>query len=184
MTIETKVNVGGVWKVLSQPQVNVGGVWKTCTSIESNVGGVWKTVWPTPGPSDTISLINTSCADEQDSGADAYITVYGESHATRDGECWYFDGGVFKQNDVILPSTSADDYQMKWDALSGDDPTTTSTAEGVWESLGTDWFNIEWNASGEEELIGSVTVSIRLGTGSVLDTAVWDGTAVSVKPKK
>ena len=70
MVVETKVNIGGVWKTVSQPEVNVGGVWKTVTTVESNVGGTWETVWESAaGPevsataaSDSNLRVNAPCS--------------------------------------------------------------------------------------------------------------------------
>lgn len=39
------INVGGVWKSLSDCKVNVAGVWKQAQEIYCNVGGTWKSVW-------------------------------------------------------------------------------------------------------------------------------------------
>ena len=130
--------------------------------------------------SDIIDLQNMSCADEGAGGATCSCWCYGQSHAN-EGEQWYDDGGTNYQNDTITPSTNTDNYQMKWDALSGDAPQNWSTAEGVWESLDLDTFYVEWDVGGEGDSTGAVTVSIREGTGSVLDTAVWDGEAVGTK---
>jgi len=134
-----------------------------------------------PAGGDTIDLQNMSAYTEGEFDADALCRLFGQSHANQ-GEQWYDnDGSLTKQNDVILPDTSTDNYQVKWDALTGDVPSTVSTPEGVWESLDLDHFDVEWNSTGNEDISGSVTVSIRLGTGSTLDTAIWDGQAVSTK---
>lgn len=36
------VNVGGVWKQVTDPQCNIGGVWKKIKQGFCNIGGVWK----------------------------------------------------------------------------------------------------------------------------------------------
>lgn len=38
----TKVNVGGAWKQVTDGYVNVGGIWKPISSIHTNIGGAWK----------------------------------------------------------------------------------------------------------------------------------------------
>ena len=130
---------------------------------------------------DTIDLQDMSCSDEGTGGASCACQLYGQSHSN-EGEQWYDDGATFTyQNDAITPKTNTDNYQMKWDALSGDAPTSSSTAEGVWESLDLDTFFVEWDVGGEGESTGAVTVSIREGTGSTLDTATWDGEAIGTK---
>jgi hypothetical protein len=132
------------------------------------------------GGGDTINLQNASCSQEGSGGADANIQIY--NAGTNEGEVWVEDGGFIYDHDAIVPGSNANDYQMKWDQLSGDEPTGNNTeVEGVWYALSGGDFEVEWTASGEEESSGSVTVSIRKGTGSVLDTAVWDGEAVSTK---
>lgn len=45
------VNVGGVWKTVTDYYVNVSGVWKTGTAFANNVSGVWKGATTVPsGP--------------------------------------------------------------------------------------------------------------------------------------
>ena len=36
------VNVGGVWKTVTDYYVNVSGYWKTGTAFANNVSGAWK----------------------------------------------------------------------------------------------------------------------------------------------
>jgi len=36
------VNVGGVWKTVTDYYVNVSGTWKTGTAFANNVSGAWK----------------------------------------------------------------------------------------------------------------------------------------------
>lgn len=59
MVIETKVNVGGTFRNVIQPEVNVSGLgWRDCVSIESYVSGVgWKTVWAPSGVTPFVSNI-------------------------------------------------------------------------------------------------------------------------------
>lgn len=135
------------------------------------------------GSGDTIDLQDMSASDEGTGGASAECRVY--NAGTREGEQWYDDGVFTYQNDCIVPGSNANNYQMKWDALSGDNPSNVSTPEGVWETLANGDFSVEWEAAGGgNEEAGAVTVSIREGTGSVLDTATWDGEAISQKKGK
>ena len=129
---------------------------------------------------DVIDLQLMSASAEGVGGASAECRVY--NVGTRDGEQWYDEGFTFTyQNDCITPGSNANLYQMKWDALAGDFPDNVSAAEGVWFALTSGDFSVEWEIAGEGDSIGSVTVSIRKGTGSVLDTAIWDGEAVGTK---
>jgi hypothetical protein len=113
--------------------------------------------------------------------ATAELQLFG--FGAKEGEQWHTDGGSSEifHNIAIFPQSYADDYQMKWDTLSGDAPDTWSTPEGDWESLGVDSFELSLTVTGDNEEGGSVTVSIRRGTGSVLDTAVWSYNAMSTK---
>lgn len=131
------------------------------------------------GGGDIIDLQDMSASDEGVGGASAELRVY--NTGTREGEQWFDDGGFTYQNDCITPGVNANDYQMKWDLLLGDPPTNNSAAEGVWFALTSGDFSVEWEVSGENDESGSVTVSIRKGTGPVLDTAIWDGEAVGTK---
>jgi hypothetical protein len=183
MVVETKVHAGGSFKDVSQPEVNVSGLgWRDCVSIQSHNGAGWQTVWEAVA-GDTIDLQDMFAEDEGDTSAEAICRLYGQSHS-REGEQWFSDGSTLTyQNDVITPKSNTDNYQVKWDLLSGELSSST-TPEGVWESLDLDTFECGWISDGDEETDGSVTVSIRLGTGSVLDTAVWSGLAVSIKDEK
>jgi len=40
-----KLNIGGVYKDMTDCKVNIGGVWKPVTDIFNNIGGVWKTAY-------------------------------------------------------------------------------------------------------------------------------------------
>jgi hypothetical protein len=135
------------------------------------------------GSGDTIDLRDMSASAEDTGGASAECRVY--NLGTRQAQQWYDDGGTFTREGthvVVDPDSNINNYQMKWDGLSGDDPDNVSAAEGVWFALTGGDFSVEWEAAGGgNESTGSVTVSIREGTGSVLDTAVWDGEAISVK---
>ena len=129
---------------------------------------------------DVIDLQDMSALDEGVDGAWADCKVY--NVGLNEGEQWFEDGGPQYQNDTITPGANANLYQMKWEPLGGDEPTGNNTvASGVWHPLSSGDFEVEWTASGANEETGSVTVSIRKGTGSVLDTAAWDGEAISTK---
>lgn len=113
--------------------------------------------------------------------ATAELQLFGGG--AKKGEQWNTDGGSTEvyHNTAIFPEYAADEYQMKWDSLSGDEPDTFSTPEGIWESLGSDTFELSLTATGDNEVGGAVTVSIRLGTGSTLGTATWTYNALSTK---
>lgn len=40
-----QINIGDVWKDVSDVQINIGDVWKTVTKVQINIGDVWKTVF-------------------------------------------------------------------------------------------------------------------------------------------
>ena len=127
-----------------------------------------------------IDLQTMSASQEATGGASAECRVY--NVGTREGEQWYDEGFTFTyQNDCITPGSNANLYEMKWDALAGDPPDIVSAAEGVWFALTGGDFAITWDIDGEGESIGSATVSIRKGSGPILDTAIWDGDAVGTK---
>jgi hypothetical protein len=131
---------------------------------------------------DVINLQNASCSQEGTGGADANIQIY--NTGAQEGEVWVEDGGWTYDHDAITPGVNANLYQMKWDLFSGDPPSGNNTeVEGVWYPLSSGDFEVEWSVpSGDNDEAGSVTVSLRLGSGpSVLATAIWDGEAISVK---
>lgn len=133
------------------------------------------------GSGDVIDLQDMSASQSATGGASAECRMY--NAGTREGEQWYDEGLTFTyQNDGITPGSNADNYQMKWEGLSGDLPDNVSTPESTWETLGNGDFSVEWQVSGGPgESTGSVTVYIREGTGSTLATAVWDGEAIQEK---
>jgi hypothetical protein len=136
---------------------------------------------------DTITLNNAHCEDADDtgSGASARIRLHNTAFATRQGECWVEINGTYTfDHDVIVPGSNVEDYEMKWETLSGDAPNDNVVAAGVWHPLSTSHFFVGWDVGGEGARAGSCTVSIRKGTGSVLDTGVWDGDVESVPPEK
>lgn len=135
----------------------------------------------------SIDLQAVDCEESRDGfNATCEIRVY-KDYSGRQGECWFDDQPITEDRSVwtfknllIDPATSILNYQMKWDALSGDPPTwDLSAAEGVWQALSDGDFHIAWHdsTSGSGSDQGSVTVSIRKGTGLVLDTAIWTGDA-------
>ena len=40
-----KINIGDVWKDVSEMKINVGDAWKAVTQVKQNVGDTWKTVF-------------------------------------------------------------------------------------------------------------------------------------------
>ena len=112
--------------------------------------------------------------------------LYNTAFATRQGEAWgEIDGTYTYGHDVVVPGSNVEDYEMKWETLSGDAPNSNTVAAGVWHPLSTSHFTVGWDAPGEDDArAGSCTVSIRKGTGSVLDTGVWDGDVQSTPPEK
>lgn len=85
--------------------------------------------------------------------------------------------------DFVTPTDNADQYQVKWQLFSGDAPDTTSTAVGVWEALSVDDFECLWGpVSGDNEINGAITVSIRKGTSpTTLATCVWTAQVTNTK---
>lgn len=134
-----------------------------------------------PESGDTVQLLDLQADTtvEEPSNAHAEIQVYSDDYPTRKAEAWYdLDGSNTKHHDVVDPPASLDSYQMKWDWLSGDYPTTSTVAEGVWHAFsGGAQFSLKWSEYGTASQDGYVTVSIRKGTGAVLDTAAWRGDA-------
>ncbi len=131
-----------------------------------------------PNFQDTVDLQDTSAShqvtDPED--AQARITLY--RGGAKIGECWFENNGEEKQNDVVIPEPNVVNYQVKWESLSGDNPINNSVAVSTWQALSAHFY-VEWEQTTEGESSGTVTVSIRLGTDpSVLDTAIWDGSAV------
>lgn len=131
----------------------------------------------------TVDLRDASANEEAESSATATIRAYNEGF--RDSEVWTTTDGSFTQEYTLLvdPTSDTDEYEMKWDALLGDPPDSSTVAEGVWHPLSSGDFELEWDAPGAgDESSGSVTVSIRFASGSVLDTATWDGEAIATVP--
>lgn len=146
--------------------------------------GFWT---PPAAGGDTVDLQNATCNETDEFGgtASARIYCYSSAFATREGECWYdLDGVRTYLNDVITPTSNADNYQLKWESLSGDAPNSNVVAENTWHALSSGNFYIGWSTPSDSFRTGSATVSIREGTGSVLDTAVWDGDVESTPPEK
>lgn len=131
---------------------------------------------------DIIGLTDAQGGDDATGGpASATVQCYDATHGTRFGQCWGDElGSLIYQHDVVTPLSNIGDYQMKWDSFSGAAPTSSSSAEGVWQSLATVDFWVTWTlASGPGDIAGAVTVSIRKGAGpSVLATAIWDGEVI------
>ena len=136
------------------------------------------------GGGDVLDLQSASTSGSGTGNISVEIRLY--NTGIREGEIWYDESFTLTyQNDAIAPGVNADNYQMKWDLLSGDPPSGagTSSADGVWYALSSGDFRVQWTAlSGGNTESGVVTVSLRLGAGpSVLATAEWDGDAVSEK---
>ena len=130
---------------------------------------------------DVVDLQNTGASVETTDEEDARARISVDRSGGRMGECWYDDNlDEFKQNDVVLPNASITKYQMKWEPDNGDEPNNFSVAKSTWSALSGSSFWVEWEetSSAPSERSGVITVSIRRGTGSVLDTALRDGTAV------
>lgn len=131
-----------------------------------------------PASSDTINLTTSSAfADGTGGPITCELVCYNAGHSTRAGEVWYDDNGLFYDYDIVTPVANAGDYQMRWDHLSGTSPyAASSSTEATWIAIDTNNFVITWRlGSGPGDISGSVTVSIRKGTGSTLATATWDG---------
>lgn len=185
MVVATQVNVGGVWKDVSNIYVNVGGVWKEVDEVYSNVSAVWETVYIL----DVVNLQGLFGEEQNEDGGGATATVRmydGEPGDTyRAGEGWEtIEGANTYSHDIVFPGTSADFYQLKWEPLSGDLPDSYTVNSGIWHPLSSGNFVLEWDTPGEGTSVGDVTVSIRKGTGSVLDTATWGGQAESFLEEK
>jgi len=140
------------------------------------------------GVADTVTLEIASCYDSSDTGggANARIRAYDLTNATRKGEVWNEQDGTYAfSHDLVIPATNIENYQMKWEALSGSTPNDNSVAVSTWQALGPTDFFIGWDAPGDDDSrSGTATVSIRKGTGSTLDSAVWDGDVSSTPPEK
>lgn len=142
-----------------------------------------------PADSDTINLIDISCDDNATGGgtATARIRYYADNDATRPGEVWATQSGILTDaytlettDGPIDPIGNTDAYQMKWESNAGFDPNLSGqSAKSTWIALDVNDFEIGWTQSGAGDRSGSVTVSLRKGTGAVLATATWDGDAVS-----
>lgn len=131
------------------------------------------------GSSDTVDLQAADCFDDATGGASATISCYWSGHGTRAGEVWNEqDQTDVYSHDPVDPKSNIGDYQMKWDALAGDAP-NTGDAENTWIDLSSSSFDIGWSVGASDERAGTVTVSIRKGTGSVLDTAIWEGDVIA-----
>jgi hypothetical protein len=134
--------------------------------------------WAAAGGGDTINLTATDAfADGSGGPITCEIVCYRANHGTRAGEVWYDDNGLIYGYDIVTPVANSGDYQMRWDDLSGTGPYLSgSSAESTWIAIDTTDFFVAWRlGSGPGDLLGSVTVSIRKGTGATLATAVWAG---------
>ena len=178
MLIGTYINIGGLWKQVygnnESISVKVSGLWITVDNLWVRVGGVWKLVYN----ADIVDLQYAAANETQFGGSStAWIKVYGST--SRISEQWYLDDTIErKTNNVVVPDANIVDYQMKWDALSGDPPNDNTVAEGVWHPLSSGTFQVAWQQGGIGYRSGAATISIRKGTDpTVLDTAMWEGDA-------
>lgn len=137
---------------------------------------------------DSILLVACSCDDSGVSSASCNLTYYHDAHSTRAGEVWGDVAGtptdqytLEAQDGPVEPLSNTGDYQMKWDDPTTGDAPDSGDTKAVWRDMGAgSSFQIGWSASGfGQEVTGTVTVSIRKGTGSTIDTAIWDGSATT-----
>lgn len=133
----------------------------------------------------TIILQEASCSQESTGGASAEITAYRSNHSTRAGEVWGEDGFSKVLQFVMADpdGTKIAGWEMKWEPLSGDEP-TTGVASGVWVDLTSTSFEFGWSLPGgsSNDESGAVTVYLRDGPGDPSpQTATWDGEVIVTK---
>lgn len=58
MAIENWINVGGLWKEISEKWLNVGGIWKQVDVTWQNIGGTWKKVYEALVAISAVTLTN------------------------------------------------------------------------------------------------------------------------------
>lgn len=180
MVIETKVKVGGAWKVLVGVQVKVAGAWKDVSTIEAKVAGAWKKVLesgcdPTAGTS-FIGSTTGSCAP-------SICLLKSDVDAPTNGEIgakWETDGGVYFYEDVTpswpeypasrqytwiggCPNT---DYDGRWVQVSGDDPQTADPAVNVWRQMSLGGVLIEFNKNSGDDT-GFIKFELRRRSDNV-----------------
>jgi len=131
---------------------------------------------------DTVDIQPMSANEDSTGSASALCLLYGDGAvSSRDGQAWADENGVRTFNhQVISPGESTAEYQVKWDdPTTGTTPTATSS-KGVWYALSAGDWSLLWDVGvGPGDDVGSVTVSIRKGTGPVIDSAIWDGEAIA-----
>jgi len=143
MVVETKVNIAGSFKTVSQPEVNVSGLgWRDCIEIESHNGSGWQTVWeaaaagfsPTvsgrissagpvvTGDGEDFEFGGTAHADGRHgiwvlrTGGDVYIRVgcRGDGNVTAI-EDWYNVGGTPQGDPGEITSAGTTVFQLNED---------------------------------------------------------------------
>lgn len=183
MVAETKVNVGGAWKTVSQPQVNVGGVWKTVTTIEVNVGGVWKEVW-TSTVVVTVSgeIISHSVANGSTARAGLRVNT--------DGTIDKLEGTTYTQIDAStdwrIPNGSGTGYYVKY-TKGLLDPAPTYNPDSItldtWYEITTSYRIGYEESTNDSEDSGTITAHISDDGGtSTLDTGAFPLTATVGTP--
>ena len=138
---EIKVNVGGTWKSVSDPQINVGGTWKPVKEGYANIGGTWKQFYTRAPPKYYAVDIAIGTADPDTRCTyPQTITVNGQ---TVNNACYGFT--------PMRGSTSGTFTNGSWaneDIVTGIKP--VSKKGNTWTDLGTDasqWAN---NATGTD----------------------------------
>ena len=124
----------------------------------------------------TATLTNATCSEHGfgiPSSVRAGIIAY--NVGLKDGQVWKEVNSTYQLHETFsTPTSDADGYQMKWESNISPDPTSSTVAAGVWHPLSSGDFAVEWIQYGTgDTTIGSITVSIRRGTGDVIDTALW-----------
>jgi len=134
---------------------------------------------PESGSGDTVDLQSLDCSNDQPGGSTARMRVRNATVGAEIGEAQFDsdDAGYVYAFNPIVPDTNIGEYQMKWEALTGDNPSGGS-AISTWIDLSTTSFIVSWAAGASSELSGTITVSIRRGTGNTLATAIWEGDAI------
>ena len=180
---KTSYKVGTTWQTITGISTRVAGVWRTVEAMYSRVSGVWEQVFQNV----VVNLVDVSCDEESPGGATAKIIYYNAGHPSRPGEVWATESGILVDQYALLsgdgpvdPVSETGDYQVKWESNAGQDPNTSDTsAKSTWIALSGTSFIVGWTVGAADDRSGSVTVSIRKGTGPTLDTAIWDGSVLA-----
>jgi len=81
VVVETKVKVGGLWRIIGAPEVKYSGSWRAIQTIQVKKAGVWETVFEIAGS--PLNATNTIVQSEVFSGA-VHSGVYFNSDGTMD----------------------------------------------------------------------------------------------------